>query len=101
MEKTERTEKRKQAIRRALVRWFDQRETEAEDKTAKGEDTRTATDTVIMEADDRNDAVHADNITVAVSSRRQQVSTVQYDLTVESVLIGRHTVSSKRDPPSM
>lgn len=99
MEKAERTEKRKQAIRRALVRWFDQREAVAGDKTVKAGTAGAAADVVVMEVDGRKNAVRADGTTVAAGSGKRRMSTVHSDQTVWSVLIGRHTVFSKRGPP--
>lgn len=59
MEKTARMEKRKQAIRRVLARWFDHRETENRNKTDKA--AETATDTVKMVTDDRKEPARPEN----------------------------------------
>lgn len=59
MEKTARMEKRKQAIRRVLARWFDHKETENGNKTDKA--AETATDTVKMVTDDRKEPARTEN----------------------------------------
>lgn len=61
MEKTARMEKRKQAIRRVLARWFDHKETENGNKADKA--AETAADTVKMVTDDRKEPARPENST--------------------------------------
>lgn len=101
MEKTERTEKRKQAIRRALDRWFDQRNAETGNEVHQIEASVTTTDTVTMKTANRKEPVGQTDKSIVNDSREQGLFPLKKDQSMQNVFISSHTVSLKRGPPQV